>query len=241
LLTGRRLFNADSEAELLARILTGDVERPSRVVSDVPPILDDVVMRGLASNPADRFLTARAMATAFERAVPVASAAVVADWVRRRAGAAIAARAARVAVIEREGAPVETSAEALPSKQGSGDDEPPQRSKARSRSAKRFVAATLGVAASLVSVVAFVRARPPRTVVGPKPVVESVPADAANEPGFPGAAESVAPAPPPVGMVATARTQRASAPSNARPTKPASSATSARKKADGPLMFGEPD
>ncbi|MCA3014767.1 MAG: serine/threonine protein kinase, partial [Myxococcaceae bacterium] len=59
MVTGRRLFSADTELAEMQLILSGPVERPDVVEPVVPAPLADVVMRALAREPADRFPTAR--------------------------------------------------------------------------------------------------------------------------------------------------------------------------------------
>src|SRR5205823_4719486 len=71
---------------------------------DVPVVLDDICMRGLAHDPSDRYATARDMAMALERAVPPASATVVGAWVESAARDVLTRRAALVREVERVGA-----------------------------------------------------------------------------------------------------------------------------------------
>lgn len=61
LLTDRRPFEGDTETETLRRVRECRVERPSTVRPDVPPALDEIVMRALAVDPADRYPTAGEM------------------------------------------------------------------------------------------------------------------------------------------------------------------------------------
>src|SRR5262249_53352318 len=72
------------------------------LVPDLPVQLEEVVMRGLATDPALRFATAREMAAAFEDAVPRASSRAVGEWVERTAAETLESRAARIAVLERD-------------------------------------------------------------------------------------------------------------------------------------------
>jgi serine/threonine-protein kinase len=100
-LTGRRLFFAENEARTLANVLYPKVEAPSRSAPDIPPGLDEVILRGLNPDPSARYPTAREMARALQLAVPPAPAYTVGDWVEATSGKALAARALRVASIER--------------------------------------------------------------------------------------------------------------------------------------------
>ncbi|HEX4447756.1 MAG TPA: serine/threonine-protein kinase, partial [Polyangiaceae bacterium] len=101
-LTGRQLFKADSDVQLAAQVLLGQISAPSQHAGDLPIQCDDIVMRALDRDPARRFATARDMARAIEAAGPVASASQVAEWVEALAGAALRARERRLAEIERE-------------------------------------------------------------------------------------------------------------------------------------------
>jgi serine/threonine-protein kinase len=99
-LVGRRLFKGDSEGEVVKLVLDAKVEPPSKFVPDLPAKLDDIVLRGLARNPADRFATTREMARALEKAVPLAPTSEVGEFVEKLASTALAQRAARMAEIE---------------------------------------------------------------------------------------------------------------------------------------------
>ncbi len=64
MLTGRRLFKTDSDVKTLEKIKAGDIQAPSSLNPAVPKRLDEIVMRALATNKADRFEDARALQTA---------------------------------------------------------------------------------------------------------------------------------------------------------------------------------
>jgi serine/threonine-protein kinase len=99
-LTSRRLFDGETEAEIITKKLGGGVEPPSRYAPDVPLELDEAVMKALEHDPAHRYATARDMARALERTCPLASASEIGEWVERCAGSELATRAAHVARIE---------------------------------------------------------------------------------------------------------------------------------------------
>ena len=101
LVTGKRLFLGATQAETVLKALEQRVARPRSLVAGVPPALDEVVMRGLARLPEDRFQTALEMATALESAVRPATAREVGAWLDALAGDALHERAQRVASIER--------------------------------------------------------------------------------------------------------------------------------------------
>ncbi len=99
-LTGEKLVQGPSEAAVLQRVLEGPRPAPSTLAPEVPPALDAIVLRALASDPDARFPTAREMALALEAAGSLASAAEIAAWVRARGGARLDARAQVIASIE---------------------------------------------------------------------------------------------------------------------------------------------
>jgi len=104
MLTGRRLFHADSELQTFANILAGTgIVPPSKYAPQVSPALNRVVLRGLQPNPGERFGSAREMARALQTAAPVASPSDVGDWVESIAGAHIGSRARKIAAIESSG------------------------------------------------------------------------------------------------------------------------------------------
>ncbi len=63
-LTGERLFRGPSDLAVLERVRTADVGAPSRVNPGVPKALDEVVLRALAREPAQRFAGAGELAEA---------------------------------------------------------------------------------------------------------------------------------------------------------------------------------
>lgn len=73
LLTGRRLFRGANRRQIAANVLSGNVEPPSRHLAQVPPALDDFVMRATQRDPRARFRSAREMANALAAAMPLAS------------------------------------------------------------------------------------------------------------------------------------------------------------------------
>ena len=108
-LVGRRLFEGDNDVEVFGKVLDAEIAPPGRLVPDVPPELDAIVMRALARPAQDRFASARDMARAIERTVPPIAAADVGEWVERMAERALASRAdvmARIEVSSHTSAPV---------------------------------------------------------------------------------------------------------------------------------------
>ncbi len=100
LLVGERLFSGDNEAVVIERVLFGEVTAPSSRGVGVPKALDDVVMRGLSRDPAQRFATAKEMARAIEAAMPIATASEAGEWVEALAGELLNERQRTVIEIE---------------------------------------------------------------------------------------------------------------------------------------------
>jgi eukaryotic-like serine/threonine-protein kinase len=103
-LTGRRLFRGDNDAMLVYEVLEGKVEPPSRHAAGIPAELDALVLRGLATDPATRFATAREMARALEQVTAVASASAIGEWVETLARDSLADRARHVEAAEESSA-----------------------------------------------------------------------------------------------------------------------------------------
>ena len=99
-LAGQRLFSADSEGNVLRRIMDGVVDPPSRHAPGITAALEAVVLRGLAKEPADRFDSALAMAEALEAAAPCATPRAIGRWLHDLAGDRLEARARLVADVE---------------------------------------------------------------------------------------------------------------------------------------------
>jgi len=104
ILTGRRLFFGDSDADSLRRVLNEEVPLPSSVVPELPPELDRVVMRGLERDAAKRYATAHDMALDLGACLTPAPAAAIGEWVERTAATELGERASRIAAIERTAA-----------------------------------------------------------------------------------------------------------------------------------------
>lgn len=100
LLTGRRLFDGDTDSAVTRRILDHDVRAPGTFATDLPRSLDAVVLRGLARSPAERFPTALEMAFALEQCQPPAKESEVAAWVMRAGRGALLLRERDVRALE---------------------------------------------------------------------------------------------------------------------------------------------
>jgi serine/threonine protein kinase/tetratricopeptide (TPR) repeat protein len=67
LLTGRALHGSAEGPDLLEAVRAGRVEPPSTFVRELPSELEEIVMKALARDPAERFQTARDVASAISR------------------------------------------------------------------------------------------------------------------------------------------------------------------------------
>jgi len=101
MLTARRLFKAETEAETMFLVLTSEAPPVRSVAPAISEALEAVVSRALERDPAARFANAEEMAVALSRASGAATPIEVAQWLRETALEAMTMRAARVAEIER--------------------------------------------------------------------------------------------------------------------------------------------
>ncbi|MFO0619200.1 MAG: protein kinase [Polyangiaceae bacterium] len=99
-LLGARLFAADTHWAIVEHVLRTPIARPDATDPDIPPALSDLVMQSLERDPERRFPTARAMATAIEKAGLAAPNTVIAEWVVGLRGEVLDARLARRGVVE---------------------------------------------------------------------------------------------------------------------------------------------
>ncbi len=99
MLTGARLFKAETEQGTLAHVMAGPIPAPSTIMPGLPAELDVVLARGLERDVSKRYRTAREMARDLER-LPRASQSEVGEWVSAVAGEELTERAERVASIE---------------------------------------------------------------------------------------------------------------------------------------------
>jgi serine/threonine-protein kinase len=120
LLTGQRLFHAETDASTLMKVLHSEVEPPSRVVPGIHPAWDAVVLRATCRAPAERFANARDMAIAVEACEGVASTTQVGEWVESLAAGTLSSRAQMLERIEKTPLDSQTLAAAgLPPADGS--------------------------------------------------------------------------------------------------------------------------
>ena len=111
LLAGRRLYEADTEIELVTKVLgrmtDGHLDPPSMYNARVSPALDAIVLRGLAPRAEDRYPTARELAQLLEKNGGLVAASELGDWVESLASEVLSKRAARVHAIESGSSPTD--------------------------------------------------------------------------------------------------------------------------------------
>lgn len=100
LLTMRRLFDEDDDATTIWRAVHEDPPIPSSIQPGLPPGTDELVMRGLAKDPTQRFATAREMAIAIEQILGVESTLQVGDYIASCGREALEKMASKVREIE---------------------------------------------------------------------------------------------------------------------------------------------
>jgi serine/threonine-protein kinase len=124
-LTGKRLFACyDPPGEVIRRVLEGCNVPPSRLVPDIPPALDELTMRGLATDPGRRPATALEMAIALEDCLPLMPTSRLGNWVQETAAETLKERRMRVAAIERQSAGLLPSSTAITKPDAAGPSEP---------------------------------------------------------------------------------------------------------------------
>lgn len=99
-LTGRKLFQAEDDVSSVVMALDGVKVTPSSINPALPKELDEVVMRALAPDPAQRYATAREMALDLERVAPCASAYTIGAWVEDLAQDEMEKRSAQITQLE---------------------------------------------------------------------------------------------------------------------------------------------
>ncbi len=100
MLAGKRLHGTAKDVDIVTRIMQGNLPRPSSHAPDVTPELDDIVMRGLASDPKKRVGTARDLALELEKKVGLATPSEVTAWVEHHAHDVLEARSNLVTAME---------------------------------------------------------------------------------------------------------------------------------------------
>lgn len=100
MLTGQRLFAAESPAGTVQQILKSRLTPPSELNPALTPEIDELVATALERDPERRFETAHGMAVALARVIDPANAIEIGTWVAEIAASGLHDRASRVAELE---------------------------------------------------------------------------------------------------------------------------------------------
>jgi len=100
MLAGRRLHDGAKDVDIVTRVVKGNFAPPSEHAPSLGPEIDAIVMRGLASDPRQRFASARDLALELERKIGLAPPSEVSEWVERLAKDVIDARGSLVRAME---------------------------------------------------------------------------------------------------------------------------------------------
>jgi serine/threonine-protein kinase len=206
-LTGRRLFDAESEGELIDQVLRVFPAPASTHARDVSPALDAAVKRALARDPSERFATAAELAAAIGNAGhALDSARGIGEHVARLCGEAIRARRTPLAhpVAQAESTADVTLADPVESPAPSAASSPAAASSPGRRRA-------LGVALALTMPVALYLAAHART----KPSAEASPPAESHA----SAAHEAAEAPPLTRAVVDTGAEAAAIPTAVAPSR----------------------
>ncbi len=245
-LTGRRLFDGPNDAAVMHRVLTEVVVPPSHLVPELPPGVDEVVLRGLARDPGLRYPTALEMAVALEETLGHERPRQVGAFIEHAAREALSRRAELVKEVESRSSDLALVAATAapgpgttsPSSPGvasgasgpaQGDSSVSSISLAASRAPDRrtnhvlaiVAAATLGIGAGALALVLALRQGPTSGAASPVASTESA-ATAPAEPTSTPEKESGAPSAPASASAPPAlpAARPATAPASKQPPKP---------------------
>jgi len=113
-LAGRRLHEGSKDVDIVTRVIKGGFSKPSEHVPGISPELDAIVMKGLESNPDQRYASARDLAIDLEKKIGLAPTSEVVAWVERNAHDVLEARSALVSSMEIVAADLVADDEAAP-------------------------------------------------------------------------------------------------------------------------------
>jgi eukaryotic-like serine/threonine-protein kinase len=100
MLAGRRLHEGAKDVDIVTKVVQGNFPRPSQFTPELTPEIDDIVLKGLASDPKKRYSSAREIAVDLEKRVGLATPTEVTEWVERLAKDVLEARSNLVAAME---------------------------------------------------------------------------------------------------------------------------------------------
>ncbi len=109
MLTGERLFVGESDFSTLEKVRNADVVPPSTVLSEMPAELEEILMKGLAGDPDERWQTAGEMQEALQRFIalsrPPFGTSKLNTWMRTAFAPEIAKEKARLDTFSKIGHP----------------------------------------------------------------------------------------------------------------------------------------
>jgi serine/threonine-protein kinase len=152
LLTGERLFQAESEPALLAAVLSAPIRPPSAIAAGIGPELDRILLRGLARDVSVRYASGREMAADIAAHAMLANPGQVGQWVEDLAGDDLSKRAARVAEIESESRSARVSASTLLASSSEAAEAAADAPSAAASPARRMLRTAMAIAAAGVLV-----------------------------------------------------------------------------------------
>jgi serine/threonine-protein kinase len=100
MLAGSRLYSGETDVKLLARVLEGDIPRPSTRRPEIHYALDGVIMKALESDPELRYRSARDFAQAIAEVVPIATSEQIGAWVEQIAAPSLRRKEDLLAEVE---------------------------------------------------------------------------------------------------------------------------------------------
>jgi serine/threonine-protein kinase len=167
-IAGERLFDGADVAVIFGGVMQKKVPAPSTRAKGVASALDDLILTGLEREPSRRPVRARDMAIAIERALPVARASEIGEWVALVGERELTERARRVGSFERRGAAARALAPTSESTDGVAPlvTEAPPRSMTRWRAGPAVGAALVAAALFGWGVVRLSREAPAVSAVG---------------------------------------------------------------------------
>ncbi len=100
--TGQRPFTGSNDAEIMHAVLGGQITPPTRIIRSYPPELEQIVLKAMASDPAQRYATAERMRVAIEeflaRSGSLVTAAMIGGFVQQRIGPELEKRREKIRV-----------------------------------------------------------------------------------------------------------------------------------------------
>jgi eukaryotic-like serine/threonine-protein kinase len=184
LLTGKRLFRRESDAQTILAVAKSEVPPPSQVCPTLSPLYDEPILKALAADPADRYHDARSFGRALrevsKRLGRGADAGDLEDWLREEIGHGAVCRELWAVETTKQNAMAEVTPEppplpppvpVSPAFSIPASSPPPQSTAPRRRSSFAIVAALATLAGAAAANIAWASA--PRAARQPERLVAS--------------------------------------------------------------------